>query len=128
MPMCLEHLLRAWRIVQNSRPWLFESDTPAVPPEPAPRSGVDTPGLVYFLRFGDRIKIGFTTNLAERLKAIPHDELLHTEAGTMREEKRCHAAFGHLRETGEWFRAEPDLLAFIIDLRDRGLADQTAGV
>lgn len=71
-----------------------------------------TLGEVYFVRFRDRIKIGWTTELARRLKAIPHDEVLAVVPGSMGDERRCHAAFAHLREQGEWFRAESDLIAF----------------
>jgi hypothetical protein len=34
----------------------------------------------------------------------------------MQDERGYHATFAHLRVTGEWFRAEPDLLAFIASL------------
>lgn len=77
-----------------------------------------TEGLVYFIRFGDRIKIGFTTNLQSRMKAIPYDEILMVTPGTMDDERQCHQAFAHLRETGEWFRADPELLAFIGNMPD----------
>lgn len=70
-------------------------------------------GFVYFLRFHERVKIGFTTDIRGRFKAIPHDEVLGWVPGTRLDERRCHEAFAHLRETGEWFRAEPDLLGFI---------------
>lgn len=79
-------------------------------------------GYIYFLRFSDRIKIGFSKDPEQRRKIIPHDEVLLVVVGTMREERQCHAAFDHLRVGGEWFRAEPDLLAFIDDLRERQAA------
>ena len=75
-------------------------------------------GLVYFIRFGDRIKIGFTTDLKRRLQVLPHDMLLATTPGTMRDEGRLHQRFAHLRITGEWFHAAPDLLAYIAALDD----------
>lgn len=73
-------------------------------------------GLVYFVRLGNRVKIGFTTNLAARMAAIPHEEILGVMPGSLRDEKRCHAAFAHLRTTGEWFEDAPDLRAFIADI------------
>lgn len=113
-PLCTEHLLRAWRIVQLTGEQAFGPEfARRVPPEPVPKGD----GLVYFVRLGNRVKIGWTSNLAGRMAAVPHDEILHTQPGTMRDEKRCHAAFAHLREVGEWFRAEPDLLTFIDSLR-----------
>lgn len=68
---------------------------------------------VYFLRFGDRVKIGYTGNLAQRLRALPHDELLGTIPGDESTEWDLHERFAHLRIKGEWFRAEPELLEFI---------------
>lgn len=62
------------------------------------------------------MKIGFTTNMVNRMKAVPHEAILGTVPGTMVDERGYHAQFAHLRVTGEWFRAEPDLLAFIADV------------
>jgi hypothetical protein len=70
-------------------------------------------GHVYFIRFSDRIKIGFTADLRTRLAALPWDEVLRTVPGTMADEKRCHAAFAHLRVVGEWFTDTPELREFI---------------
>lgn len=70
-------------------------------------------GFVYFVRFGDRVKIGFSMNVERRLKAIPHDEILAVMPGTFRDESRCHAAFAHLRIIGEWFEMGDDLMGFI---------------
>lgn len=75
------------------------------------------PGLIYFLRFGDRIKIGFTTNLHLRMQQIPHDELLATVAGTMADEKHLHARFAEHRLHHEWFAAAPELLAHIEQIK-----------
>lgn len=71
--------------------------------------------VVYYLRmrddFGDRIKIGTTTNLRQRLAAIPHQELLGLERGDRTLERRRHARFAATRYPGtEWFRVTPELL------------------
>jgi len=70
-------------------------------------------GVVYFIQFGDRIKIGFTSDLKRRMQVLPHDKVLAVIAGTMQDERRCHEKFAHLRLTGEWFSAGPELLTFI---------------
>lgn len=80
-------------------------------PDPAVTS------LIYYLRFGDRVKIGYTTNLPLRLKVIPHDEVLATEPGTMLDEKVRHARFAPLRIKGEWFRHEEPLTTHIAGLQ-----------
>lgn len=93
--------------------------TQAVDPQTIPRpdrSRITTGDpVVYYLRFGDRIKIGTTTDLRSRLASLPHDEVLAVERGDRSIESQRHAQFAHLRITrrGEWFRADPDLLAHI---------------
>ena len=82
----------------------------AAPYSPQPR---DRAGVVYFIQFGDRIKIGFTSDLKRRMQVLPHDKVLAVIAGTMTDERRCHEKFAHLRLTGEWFSAGPELLKFI---------------
>lgn len=74
-------------------------------------------GWVYFVRIGDLVKIGFSTQPDRRMKALRPSEVMHLEPGTMADERRCHLAFDHLRVEGELFRPEPDLLAFIADLQ-----------
>ena len=73
--------------------------------------------VVYYIRFGDRVKIGYTTNMYSRMMAIPHDEVLATEPGTMQDERARHAAFADLRVTGEWFRYEEPLVSHIAGLQ-----------
>jgi hypothetical protein len=103
---------------------------PALPPMPrlkparAPRMPrVDTRVLagVYFIRSGDKVKIGVSTNVPMRLKALQtmsagDIELLVVAEGSHPEESQLHARFAHLRTHGEWFRAEPELLEFIAAL------------
>lgn len=105
IPLCREHLIVAWRAVAD------EIRTTKFTTTPKPKlRGL---GLVYFVKLGDRIKIGYTKDLEGRLSVVPHEELLAVVRGTMADEARCHAAFKHLRTRGEWFIAAPDLLAFI---------------
>jgi hypothetical protein len=80
-------------------------------------------GDVYFVACGaEWIKIGFATDMAKRLKALQaanpiHLTLLHTIRGTLQTEREFHTKFASIRGTGEWFRAEPELLAFIESLK-----------
>lgn len=82
----------------------------------AAKPGAHDP-IVYFIAFGDRIKIGTTTNLKGRLEAIPHDEVLATVPGSFPVERGLHARFAHLRITGEWFHRGDDLMRHIDNLR-----------
>jgi excisionase family DNA binding protein len=76
------------------------------------RVATDT-SVVYYIRFGDRIKIGTTVNLVSRLGNLPHDQLLATEPGGVNLEGLRHAQFAEHRIRGEWFRPAPELLAHI---------------
>lgn len=84
-------------------------------PEPRPPEPVKA-GSVYYILFGDRVKIGYTTNLSERLRAIPHDAVLAVEPGSMQDERARHAQFHDLRVVGEWFRYEEPLQSHIAGL------------
>ena len=64
--------------------------------------------VVYYLRNGDRVKIGTTANPRQRFAAIWHEELLAFERGDRRLERRRHEQFAADRFTGsEWFHLTP---------------------
>lgn len=118
VPLCQRHHMQAWRTFEKMALWPLremreDALSRALQHASEPRSRSTEPGYVYFARFGDRIKIGFTTNLKQRMGNIPHDQMIGSVPGTMSDEKRCHAAFEHLRIVGEWFEPGQDLLDFI---------------
>jgi hypothetical protein len=83
-------------------------------------SSPDVPGVVYFVRSGDSIKIGHATNFKDRLRTLQTGnenplEVLAAVAGL--NEYEIHQRFAHLRTRGEWFKAEPELLEFIVKLK-----------
>ncbi|WP_125214752.1 GIY-YIG nuclease family protein [Streptomyces griseofuscus] len=63
------------------------------------------------------IKIGTSTDLRDRMKAIPARPLA-LEPGDQVRERQLHRQFGHLRLEGEWFRAAPELIEYINELRE----------
>lgn len=73
--------------------------------------------VVYYMRIGNRIKIGTTTNLRDRLATINPEELLALEVGGSRAEHERHREFADLWTHGEWFRYEGRLVAHIERLR-----------
>lgn len=123
VPMCWDHLLAAWRDfnaeIEAAKFDSLERRADQLLELGAALSQSTVDGVVYFVRFRDRIKIGHTTNLRQRLRAFPVDEVLLTIPGSVEDEARCHAAFAHLRVQGEWFTEGPELLAFIRSLSDR---------
>ncbi|MCP9209296.1 GIY-YIG nuclease family protein [Streptomyces cucumeris] len=73
---------------------------------PLPRQGAHAP-VVYYVRRGTMVKIGTTTNLHERMRAILPEEILATEPGGQKTEFARHRQFSALRVDGqrEWFHA-----------------------
>lgn len=77
--------------------------------------------VVYFIGMGDLIKIGTTTNLQRRVMglSLTMGHVLATEPGGYALEEKLHEKFTALREHGEWFRAEPELLAYVEEVKAR---------
>jgi hypothetical protein len=74
--------------------------------------------VVYYLRAGDRIKIGTSANPRARLAQLTFDELLAFERGTRVLEQSRHAQFAsHRFGRGEWFGVHDELLQHIDVLR-----------
>lgn len=73
--------------------------------------------IVYYIRRGEVIKIGTTTTPWQRFATLRPDEILAFEPGTVIEERMRHQQFRHLRCAGEHFRAEPELLEHIAQVR-----------
>jgi len=77
--------------------------------------------VVYYILWGDRIKIGATKRLAQRMSALYHDELLAAEPGYFSLENQRHLEFRDYRIPGqrEWFQDAPALRFHVNTLRDR---------
>jgi hypothetical protein len=75
--------------------------------------------VVYYIRLGDRIKIGTSGNPRSRIASLPHDEVLAFELGGRSLEQRRHAQFAaHRLGASEWFAAHADVLAHVRDVAD----------
>lgn len=77
----------------------------------------DPDPVVYYLRLGNRIKIGFSTNVRKRASGLGVEEILATEPGSFELEKQRHREFVEYRVTHEWFEQGPRLLEHIVKLR-----------
>lgn len=80
----------------------------------------DEQSVVYYIRIGDYIKIGFTTNLSERIRSLRVDasDVMATEPGGREKEHQRHEQFKSIRR-GRWenFERTPDLLTHIAKVR-----------
>ena len=82
--------------------------------------------VVYYLRYGDRFKIGTSANPRQRFASLPHDEVLAFERGDRVLEQRRHRQFAtHRIPHTEWFEANDDLTTLVSALRD-GVPDPWA--
>lgn len=122
--LCTLHLVLAAKYVTESHADLLERALHAFADEPLP--AVSRPiikygraSVVYYMRFGDRIKIGTTTDLPQRLGAVPHDELLAVEPGGNGTERSRHAQFRSAHAHREWFHVTPELLGHCSALRQK---------
>jgi hypothetical protein len=71
-------------------------------------------GWVYFFRCGEDVKIGWSTNVEERQRAIQTTapgplELLGQFRGTRADERALHRRFERYRKHGEWFSGGANL-------------------
>ncbi len=75
----------------------------------------DVTDVVYYVRVGKHIKIGYTSNLPSRMRAYPPDsQLLGYELGGLSLEAQRHQEFADdLRMGREWFAPSARLLAHI---------------
>lgn len=121
LPLCERHVITAYRLMLE-----FGRSFERNPAE----TGLPVPGVlgvplverdshVYYILFGDRIKIGVTTNLLGRLDGLPWDRVLTVEQGTRELEQKRHRQFAAYRVNGEWFQRGEELLRHIDELVSR---------
>lgn len=78
----------------------------------------DREGFVYYLRVGERIKVGYSVDVKRRMRAYPPgSQLLAVEPGDRELETQRHRQFAGSRTDGrEWFRPTPDLLELVAEI------------
>lgn len=122
IPLCRECMIRASGFASRQQhravtDWSYEAISDQDVAEAM--AGVrDLKPQVYYLRFGDRIKIGCSVAPAKRVMALSMDpaNIVATEHGGFRRERERHLQFADLRLEGEWFAAGDELLAHIESL------------
>ena len=88
------------------------------PPYEQPANCVSKYNYIYFIQCGEYVKIGYTTSVGERLKAlrgmVPYPlKLLKVIEGMIAGERAVHKRLALYHHAYEWFRLEPDLLEAI---------------
>lgn len=132
IPLCFAHMLH---VVSLAMPQVVRAAASSSPDTVALRMlPVDTEKLlaasahdsiVYFIRNGDRIKIGTTRNLRGRVAALSlrPDNVLFAVSGGIQVERELHARFADLRiGNTEWFQCAQPIADFINDRSMSGTA------
>ena len=121
--LCERHLAKAWAAYQ------LMHGTPEAPPEPDPEPDLDSdtaPGAVYFIRVRDELKIGWTSNVPNRMRTLNPDALFHIEQGTRQDERRYHQMFSeHLVHGREWFACNDETTALVDNIRRSATTNAT---
>lgn len=118
LPICLHHALKVnSRVGEEAR--ADSRAKAATAPLPVPATSV-----IYYVRIGDHVKIGTSTNVASRLRSFYIEDpaaLLATEAGGHALEAQRHREFAaeRVRPDRELFNPSPRLLAHIATLAEQ---------
>lgn len=115
VPLCREHAMAIWVCINET----LKAKLAPLDELPAP----DRLPVVYFIRVGDRVKIGTTIGLRGRLESIrtmtaDEPEVLLVVPGGHAEERQLHALFIAERVRGEWFRPSERLMQFIAERKE----------
>lgn len=136
LPFCHQHVLYIWSMVDQD---MRESGRTAADVEAEKRQIQDdraarvraamkadaakrgVPGMIYYLRIGEYIKIGYTANPRRRGGEYPPgSELLLTYPGSPEDEKRLHQKFSAYREAGrEWYMDAAEIREHIDEIQSQ---------
>lgn len=111
------------RAINTAAHPVFNADRPALGPK-APESFTRAAALravgevVYAARVGEHIKIGYTTNLWQRLHSLRATELLGFKPGTWDDEQQIHRELALWAAKGrEYYDPAPQVILAVNELR-----------
>lgn len=114
VPLCSRHIVkvmaRSIELAKDAKRAHVVQNAASMPG--ARRAEAHDP-VVYYVKFGDRVKIGTTTNFQARMSNIPHDEVLAVEPGGRELEQLRHKQFAEARSHREWFDLSAELFRHI---------------
>lgn len=121
-PICQRHRVE---IAASVIPELLGRELLAIPTVPLPTPEAVTiesllngphEDIVYFIANGGRVKIGYSTNLLDRVRSLSlrEGDVLTALAGGFELEQTLHAHFAeHRRGNTEWFDLAPEIVRYI---------------
>jgi hypothetical protein len=88
-----------------------------------PRTKENNSGTIYFARSGNLVKIGFATDIKQRISTLKTisstpPKLIFSIKGTAKEEREIHGKFSHLRHHGEWFHFGEEIKSYINSIKE----------
>lgn len=136
--VCTPHAVKIWARVQSIKgdPLIQNAITESVA-EREQRMDEDerrrlevskTKGDIYYVRVDEKIKIGWSSNLGQRLASYPpHTVQLCDHPGTRADERDLHRTFKPSRASGrEWYHPTPELMAHIDRVRNAEMERRSA--
>lgn len=96
-------------------------EEPPVTRELKPRAPMHANGrtsVVYYMQFGQTVKIGFSTSLRKRVESLRPDAVVAIEPGRRGDEFGQHVRFAAKRLHGEFFQLDRELIDHINMLRE----------
>lgn len=118
VPLCHEHVLSIWAMVdEDMRAYGMGAEAVEAGYQARRPQSNAIIGIIYCLRIGDYIKIGWTGNLERRLGQYPPNaKLLAWENGSRKDERELHRRFSAYLASGrEWFNPASEILAYIAE-------------
>ena len=108
----------AWKAREDDRATIREITVVDAPTAPGIKN---LSGYIYYLLIGELVKIGYSSNLEQRMRQYPpHSKLLAVHPGTMRTERQMHSMFFNSIVKGkEWFAITPALIKHVENVRKR---------
>lgn len=122
-PICLKHAQDAWLFIESyvRGPKRYEHPSQSEADRSANAWHGGASGLVYYIQVGDRVKIGFTTNIRKRVSnlSLKMADVIAVEPGTETTEFQRHQQFegDRIHSNGEWFTASDGLMAHTAAVR-----------
>jgi hypothetical protein len=120
-PFCERHAIAITKevLITGGLPGLVRAGerTPRRPSRLGKPHILNHSGVVYFADCENLIKIGFSTNVRQRMKQIG-GRLIVATPGTKDEERALHHRFGEYWVRGEYFSRGPKLMAYVDTLVD----------
>lgn len=110
--LCDEHAVQVWHEVEFVKGTAASITPDAATPN---RPAAEAQEWIYYVQLDEKIKIGWTANFAQRMKAYPpHAKVITKHPGTRADERDLHRTFTPSRASGrEWYHPTPELLAHI---------------